>query len=176
MQDADSVVDAARAALHARGERMTSPRRAVLLAVAAGGHVTAEEVAARVAASDPTVHRSSVYRSLDAFGGLGIVAHVHVGHGPTVYHVAAPPLVRAQCRRCGVIVAVDAAALAGAASALAEQHGFALSPDHVALSGTCSACQQAPVEAPGQGEPVGGEQALVGEEFARGAVGHDPAR
>ena len=81
-------LDDIRVRLHARGERMTRPRQAVLLALAEQpGHPTAEQLVSAVAERDSTVHRASVYRTLDALAQLGIVQHVHLGHGPTVYHL-----------------------------------------------------------------------------------------
>ncbi|WP_040160749.1 Fur family transcriptional regulator [Nigerium massiliense] len=139
--DADQLLARAAADLHARGERMTVPRRAVLQALAESpGHRTVEEIAAAVAERDPAVARASVYRSIDAFVALGIVAHVHVGHGTTVYHLAADDRVYAQCRRCGTLVALPTGVLASAGEAFAEAHGFTLDPTHVALSGVCARC------------------------------------
>lgn len=120
---------------------MTGPRRAVLRALAENpGHHSADDVARLVAAIDESVHRSSVYRCLEALGGLGVIRHVHVGHGTTVYHLAEGESVHAQCRRCGALVSVPASVLDGAADALRDQHGFTLDATHVALSGTCAAC------------------------------------
>lgn len=129
------------AQLRARGERMTSARRAVLVALAENpGHHSAEVVAGLVASVDPAVHRSSVYRGLETLCSLGVVAHVHVGHGTTVYHLAHAPHLHAQCRRCGTLVDLPATALDTAAAALTSEHGFTLDPTHVALSGTCARC------------------------------------
>lgn len=140
--DSQRLVTDTTARLRARGERMTAARRAVLVALAHNpGHHTADAVAGLVAAVEPAVHRSSVYRGLETLCGLGVVAHVHVGHGTTVYHLADAPHLHAQCRRCGAVVDLPATALDAAAAALASEHGFTLDPTHVALSGTCSACQ-----------------------------------
>ena len=105
--DADRLVEQTAPLLRARGERMTGPRRVVLRALAENpGHHSADDVARLVATLDDTVHRSSVYRCLEALCGLGVVQHVHVGHGTTVYHLAEGESVHAQCRHCGALVSV----------------------------------------------------------------------
>jgi Fur family transcriptional regulator, ferric uptake regulator len=129
--------------LRARGERMTRPRKAVLAVLAAsGGHLGAEDVVAGVARVDPTVHRASVYRTLDALADLGVVQHVHIGHGATAYHLVhqADPHVHARCGSCGAMVDLPLDVLDEAARRMAREAGFVLDPTHVALSGTCAAC------------------------------------
>lgn len=139
--DIDRLLTETATLLRARGERMTGPRRAVLIALAGNpGHHSADDVARLVAEVDDTVHRSSVYRCLEALGSLGVVQHVHVGHGTTMYHLADADTVHAQCRACGALVTLPATVLDAAASALRDRHGFALDATHVALSGTCAAC------------------------------------
>jgi Fur family ferric uptake transcriptional regulator len=133
--------------LRERGERMTGPRKAVLAVLAAsGGHLGAEDVVAAVADVDPSVHRASVYRTLDALCDLGVVQHVHIGHGATAYHLVhgGDAHVHAQCSSCGAMVDLPVDVLEGAAERMAREAGFVLDPTHVALSGTCSACASAP--------------------------------
>lgn len=143
---ADAAVEAAAALLRGRGERLTSPRVAVVRVLAGRhDHLTAEQVVAGVAQAAPAVHRASVYRALDTLAGLGIVAHVHLGHGTTTYHLAAPHLpqhMHAQCADCGRIFDLPADTLDGVVEHVAEVTGFRLEPAHVALSGTCEACTQ----------------------------------
>lgn len=131
------------ARLRARGERMTGPRRAVVTALAAQpGHVTAEELVDAVAAVDARVHRASVYRSLETLRALGLVQHIHVGHGPTVYHlvfrVGAHP--HAQCHSCGALVDLPPGLLDDVARHMRAEAGFVLDGAHVALSGQCAQC------------------------------------
>jgi Fur family ferric uptake transcriptional regulator len=143
---ADAAVEAAAALLRGRGERLTSPRVAVVRALAGRhDHLTAEQVVAVVAQTVPAVHRASVYRALDTLAGLGIVAHVHLGHGTTTYHLAAPHLpehLHAQCADCGRVFDLPADSLDGVVERVARVTGFRLEPAHVALSGTCEACTQ----------------------------------
>ncbi len=137
-------LDDIRVRLHARGERMTRPRQAVLLALAEQpGHPTAEQLVSAVAARDSTVHRASVYRTLDALAQLGIVQHVHLGHGPTVYHLVSSghDHVHLHCVGCGSITDAPVGLLESAAASLDVTDGFTLDLGHVALSGYCHDCR-----------------------------------
>jgi len=146
-----ALVEQVERLLHQRGERMTRPRRAVLAALAAsGGHLTVEDVVAAVVDVDATVHRASVYRTLEALCGLGVVQHVHIGHGATAYHLVhdVTPHVHVQCTSCGAVVDLPADVLDAAATRMVEEAGFVLDPTHVALSGTCAGCASGPARAP----------------------------
>ena len=141
--EVEASIQAVGRLLRSRGERLTEPRRAVLGALAGRrDHLSADELYDRVVVTHPNVHKSSVYRTLEALTDLGVVQHVHVGHGPTAYHLVedATPHLHAQCRGCGTILDLSADLLDQAARALADQHGFRLDASHVALSGLCRAC------------------------------------
>lgn len=140
---AEAAIEEAAALLRARGDRMTTPRRAVLAALSRhSDHLTAEQVVSAVADVDPAVHRASVYRALETLSHLGVVQHVHVGHGTTTYHLADDELhLHAQCERCGAVVDLPASLLDQVVGEVDRRHGFAVDPTHVALSGLCSACR-----------------------------------
>jgi Fur family ferric uptake transcriptional regulator len=115
----------------------------VVSALAAqSSHVTAEELVEAVAGADPRVHRASVYRSLEALTALGVVQHIHVGHGPTAYHLVGAIGVHphAQCRTCGTLVDLPAGLLDDVAARLRAETGFTLDATHMALSGQCAGC------------------------------------
>lgn len=132
------------ALLRARGGRITTSRRAILEAfLAVDGHVTAEALTARVQAAQPDVHESTVYRFLDELERLGVVDHVHLGHGPAVYHLASDAHHHLVCDRCGAVVEVPEEVFAGLRSRLADDFGFALQPRHFAVTGRCRACTAA---------------------------------
>jgi Fur family ferric uptake transcriptional regulator len=143
---AEPVLELVAERLRARGERMTGPRRAVISALAASdGHLSAEEVVQAVAGVDASVHRASVYRSLEALSQLGVVQHVHVGHGATAYHLVmhGGPHPHAQCRVCGAVVDLPPNVLDAVARRLERESGFEVDAEHVALSGRCAACAAA---------------------------------
>jgi Fe2+ or Zn2+ uptake regulation protein len=141
--DSDAVIGEVAALLRARGERMTGPRRAVLAVLAEGSeHLPADAIVSRVAERDPGVHRASVYRTLDALSELGVIQHVHIGHGATAYHLVQPGQrhLHAHCRVCGDVRDLPSDLLDDVAAALARRHGFVLDAGHVALSGICRRC------------------------------------
>ena len=90
------------------------------------------------------MHRASVYRTLEALCEMGVVQHVHTGHGGAAYHLIEDDDVHlhAQCRQCGALLDVPIEGLSAVAQRLRRKHGFALDPGHVALSGTCRDCRQ----------------------------------
>lgn len=133
------------ALLHEQGGRLTPARRAVLnvLIDAGQAHLSADEIAQRVAERDPAVHRASVHRALDLFVTLGLVQHVHPGHGAARYHLPGHdgPHMHLQCGKCGQLYDLPPDLLDEVGDRL-TQLGFRLAPGHVALSGTCPACLQ----------------------------------
>ena len=141
--EADAAVERVAGLLRARGDRMTGPRRAVITALAARRtHLTADQVVSAVAEQDASVHRASVYRTLETLSQLGVVQHVHVGHGTTTYHLAGDaPHLHAQCSSCGAVLDLPGSMLDTVARQILDEHGFALDPSHVALSGSCADCR-----------------------------------
>jgi Fur family ferric uptake transcriptional regulator len=127
--------------LRLHGDRVTASRRAVVEALLSGAHhATADDIATRVAEAHPEVHRATVYRTLDRLEELGVVTHVHLGHGPSTFHLNDRPHHHAVCSSCGSVVEVPLAALDDLAARLRAEHGFELSPQHFALSGRCRDC------------------------------------
>jgi Fur family ferric uptake transcriptional regulator len=130
--------------LRAQGGRITTGRRAILETfLGMGGHVTAEALTARVQVGQPDVHESTVYRFLDELERLGVVDHVHLGHGPAVYHLARDTHHHLVCDGCGAVVEVPEDVFAGLRARLAEDFGFAVQPRHFAVTGRCRACAAA---------------------------------
>lgn len=131
-------------ALRGAGLRVTVPRRAILEALlAAGPHVTAEELAGHVRGRHPEVHESTVYRTLDRLGALGLVDHLHLGHGRAVFHVTGDAHHHLHCDNCGAVVEAPAEVFAGLVAAVEERYGFELDLDHFALGGRCRRCRDA---------------------------------
>ena len=127
--------------LRARGGRVTTCRRAILETfLGIGGHVTAEALTARVQANQPDVHESTVYRFLDELERLGVVDHVHLGHGPAVYHLASDAHHHLVCDGCGVVVEVPDTVFAELRARLSDDFGFSLQPRHFAVTGRCNEC------------------------------------
>lgn len=127
--------------LRRRGVRITAPRRAVLEAlVEAGSHVTADALHERVQARHPDVSHSSIYRTMDLLADVGVVTHVHLGHGPAEYHLAEEAHSHLVCNGCGGVTEVDRSVSDPFADAVAERFGFRLDLRHFALTGWCRDC------------------------------------
>jgi Fur family ferric uptake transcriptional regulator len=136
--------------LRSVGQRVTKPRLAVLACVVAAKeeHLSADELLERVAAADASVHRATVYRTLEGLTTAGVLQHVHLDRGLTAYHLtdtvaghAGAPHLHGQCSRCGRIVDFPSDVLADASQRVARATGFTLDPAHVALSGLCIECK-----------------------------------
>jgi Fe2+ or Zn2+ uptake regulation protein len=126
-----------------QGERVTTARRALITAlVQARGHVTAEDLAALVQKEQPEVHLSTIYRSLDALERMGVVDHVHLGHGRAVYHLADEPHQHLVCEVCGTVIEVPDATFAELAATLRRRYGFTIRPNHFAVLGRCRTCSR----------------------------------
>lgn len=127
------------------GQRSTPARVAVLDVIGSTDeHLSADEIAVAVAERAPAVHRATVYRTLDRLVSLGLVAHVHLPHGATTYHVRGSDdgmHLHLSCRGCGAVLDADPGLLDDVAARLVLATGFVLDPGHGALSGWCSDCR-----------------------------------
>ncbi len=129
------------ALLRANGGRVTSPRRAILEAlIGHGEHPTAEQLTAAVQARQPDVHESTVYRFLDDLERLGVVDHVHLGHGPAVYHFSDDTHHHLVCQTCGRVIEVPDQTFAGLRRRLRTDFGFEIDQRHFAVVGRCTEC------------------------------------
>jgi Fur family ferric uptake transcriptional regulator len=133
--DIDDVV----AALRGAGHRVSAPTRAVLAALfESDAPVTAEQITER---PGERLELTSVYRNLDRLERLGVVSHVHIGHGAGLYSLTNRPEREYQvCERCGKVEAVDPAVLDPLRDALAAGSGFRARFTHFPVHGHCAAC------------------------------------
>lgn len=142
------TADLAVEALRAQGERVTRARRALIgvLDGADEDHLSADDIADRLAEAERGTNRSTVYRTLDALVRLGIVAHVHLPHGAATYHLvdAARAHLHLLCRQCGAIIDAPPDLLDGVRRSVERSAGFRIDPDHVALTGLCQTCHPGP--------------------------------
>jgi len=140
--DLDSRLDRILEQLRQRGGRVTTARRAVVTALLeADGHMTAQDLTATVQAAHPDVHPSTVYRCLDALTSLNVIDHVHLGHGPAVYHLVDQPHQHLVCDRCGVVQEVPDELFVDLDTRLADAYGFTMRRAHFAVVGRCRRCR-----------------------------------
>jgi Fur family ferric uptake transcriptional regulator len=113
----------------------------VLAAVfGAGRPVRAEEIAAGVGGRLPRSDLSSVYRNLEVLEDLGLVRHMHLGHGPGLYAPASADDEYLLCERCFAFRMVPAGTLARVHEAAFEATGWRARFRHFPLTGLCPSC------------------------------------
>ncbi len=128
--------------LRDRGGRLTTARRAIITAlVASPSHVTADDLSATVRAAHPDVHLTTIYRCLETLEEMGVVDHVHLGHGRAVYHLSDEIHQHLVCERCQAVVEVPDSLFDGLAARVRGEYGFAIRPHHFAVLGRCAACE-----------------------------------
>ncbi len=130
--------------LRRTGGRVTPQRRLVLQAlVDAQPHPSADDVAQRVEAVAPEIHLSTVYRTLNTLTDLGVISHVHLDHGRSVYHFSDDARPHLVCRSCSRVDHVDASTFERLHSLIDRSTGFDLDRGHFAWSGRCPDCRPA---------------------------------
>ncbi len=126
-------------ALRGRGMRVSAARRQVLEALyATDAPLTAEGLVANVPGSD----LASTYRNLDVLEALGLVRHVHLGHGAGRYTLAGTETIEfTTCEQCGRFEAVPAHRLDAARAAIEREVGLIAHFTHFPIVGVCEACR-----------------------------------
>src|SRR5215204_5559566 len=126
---------AAVVALRMRGMRVSSTRRALLERLfAAAEPLPVEQLAGGL-------DIAGVYRNLDALEAVGLVRHVHVGHGPGLYALAGRrDTGYAACERCGRHAMLAPGQLAAVHAAVLQATGFASDFSHFPIVGVCPDC------------------------------------
>jgi Fur family transcriptional regulator, ferric uptake regulator len=137
-----ATIDSAIAALRAGGLRVSAARRLVLEALfAAEGPATVEQLAAGFGGRVPQSDVASTYRNLETLEALGLVRHMHLGHGPGRYVLAAREARDyLACERCGDLLAADADDLEPVRALVREAFGFEARFGHFPIVGLCPAC------------------------------------
>jgi Fur family ferric uptake transcriptional regulator len=127
---ADEILSTIRGTNH----RVTLAKRTVVeVLVNANGHMTAEEITSAVQSLRPEVSPSTIYRILEELEDLDVVVHSHLGQAAAVYLT---------CEECKSTVEISGTHFDALNRDLQKTYGFQLDRHHVALSGTCAACQQ----------------------------------
>lgn len=131
------------AALAARGMRATRQRMAVLEHLRASrDHPTAAELHRQLLADHPNMSLKTVYEALDALVGASLAGSLTgIAGGPTRYEPNASPHYHAQCRICGSLNDVRAAADGHIRGRSSLPEGFEIDEIHVTLLGRCRRCR-----------------------------------
>jgi Fur family ferric uptake transcriptional regulator len=130
----DDVVEAVRR----EGGRLSIPRRLVLEALfGADAPVSAESIAGQLG-----LELTSVYRNLEHLEALGVVRHVHLGHGPGLYALrgrgAREYLV---CELCDGVTSLEPTHLDDVRSLIRETFDFEAGFGHFPILGLCADCR-----------------------------------
>ncbi|WP_370326501.1 Fur family transcriptional regulator [Euzebya sp.] len=135
------------AILRAGGHRVTGPRRAVWRALSESqGHLTADELAERVARIDATVNLASVYRSLSLFEELDLVRQSRLaGDQASRWELAHPDEhFHLVCRTCGTVDHHRGTLVQSVRDHLASGHGFDAESVELSVTGVCADCADGP--------------------------------
>lgn len=129
--------------LRSEGHRVTMPCRIVLEALFdAEGPISAPHITRATALADSDV--GSVYRNLERLEGLGVVAHVHLGHGPSLFMlVGSGEREFLVCERCDRATSVDPADLDPIREEIERRFGYRPSFAHFPVVGLCTDCASA---------------------------------
>lgn len=139
------------AAIRASGRRLSAARRMILEELfAADAPVSAERIAERLADRGTAFDLTSIYRNLERLETMGVVRHVHFGHGPGLYSLLGQGECEyLVCERCGKVVSVEPRQLDQAREAVRRRFGYEVRFSHFPLIGLCPACASQPAEAEG---------------------------
>jgi Fur family transcriptional regulator, ferric uptake regulator len=131
-------LDEAITVVRERGMRVSSARRLLLEALfEADGPMTADELAAASGQSDS----ASVYRNLDRLEAIGLVRHVHLGHGPGLYALAGSFAAGyVVCDRCGARQEASAADLEALRAVIRDRFSYEAAFSHFPIVGLCPRC------------------------------------
>ncbi len=131
--------------LRESGLRVSAARRIVLQALfEAGGPVTADRIASGLDGRLPHSDVASVYRNLETLEEIGLVRHVHLGHGPGLYELTSGGArEHLLCDRCGAVLSVDPSRLDGVRALIRAETGFEANFTHFPIAGLCPECADA---------------------------------
>jgi Fur family ferric uptake transcriptional regulator len=136
-------MDTIAAALRKSGYRVTPQRQLILDAVCElGGHVTPEEVYARVNVITPTLNQATVYRTLNFLSEQGVINVTHLANGRFGYEIAGPePHHHLVCRQCEGSIEMPHQILRSLYHEIEVEYDFAVDMAHISFFGLCANCR-----------------------------------
>ena len=131
--------------LRQRGIQVTAQRLAVLRAVAAQPHITADGVAEAVRAEIGAISLQSVYDALSLLVAEGLLRRIQPAGSPARFeNRVGDNHHHLICRSCGRVVDVDCATGAAPCLAALDDQGYQIDEAEVAYWGRCPECQARP--------------------------------
>jgi Fur family ferric uptake transcriptional regulator len=139
-----SDLEEAVAVLRGSGLRVSAARRLVLeVLFQAGRPLTAEQIAGGLEGRLPRSDAASVYRNLETLEEVGLVRHVHLGHGPGLYGLTRDGTrEHLLCDRCGAVTSVAPSRLDAVRALIRAETGFAANFTHFPIAGLCPRCAE----------------------------------
>lgn len=135
------------ALLKSHGLHVTAQRLAVLRAVSAHPHSTADNVIENATADIGAISRQSVYDALGVLTENGVIRRIQPIGSPALYETrVGDNHHHVICRNCARVADVDCAVGHRPCLSASETHGFVIDEAEVAYWGLCPAC--AAIDAP----------------------------
>ncbi|GAB3604101.1 Fur family transcriptional regulator [Microbacterium aureliae] len=132
------------ARLREAGLRVTDPRRAVLDALAAHPHSSADDLYRSVVRSLPATSLQSVYNALADFVDAGLARRIEPAGRPGLFELrVADNHHHLVCTGCGRVEDVDCAVGAAPCLVPSDDRGFTVQAAEVTFWGRCAACAAA---------------------------------
>src|SRR5262245_34529515 len=122
--------------MRAHGMRVSTARRHILETLLDAG----EPLTAELIAGDGDL--ASTYRNLETLEAIGIVRHLHLGHGPGRYELTGRSAGWARCEVCGRSTSLPTAALLAIRLTVREAAGFDAAFTHFPIVGRCADCAE----------------------------------
>ncbi|HYM75625.1 MAG TPA: transcriptional repressor [Candidatus Dormibacteraeota bacterium] len=135
------------ALLAQRGIRMTGPRRAILNVIeTANKHLDASQILRKAQKSDPSVDRSTVYRTLGLLKRQGLIDELDLMHLNGEGHYYERKLgrdhIHMACLRCGKITEFVSERFDSLKSQLEQECRFRILVARLEVGGYCTECRR----------------------------------
>lgn len=139
------------------GYRLTASRQIILTTlVDCGGHISADDLAAKVHEAAPHVGRMTVYRTLDLLCELGLIRPIYQGTGAAHYILmdggSHHHLI---CNRCGLVIEFSECLSQEVGHHLSQQFNFQIQSHLLEFHGLCINCQSKGYNDSSRGKPRG---------------------
>ncbi len=131
--------------LSANRLKITPQRRLILdIFLAEPGHVSSEELYAKIKRRDPAIGQATVYRTLKLLAECSLAQAVSFADGITRYepHFGVEHHDHLICEVCGRTIEIVDPVIERRQEELAERYGFSLARHKMDLYGSCPDCRQ----------------------------------
>lgn len=136
------VADGIEQVLRDHGVQVTAQRLALLRAVSAHPHATADDLASEVRSAIGAVSRQAVYDSLGVLADKGLIRRIQPAGSAARYEDrVADNHHHLICRVCGVTFDIDCAVGEVPCLTADDDHGFEIDEAEVVYWGRCASCR-----------------------------------